>query len=751
MPSRFKDFFPSLENFAPYVVLTAVGTLLATKDVFQLFAPGETTVWILLAAIVYLFASAWIRNRKLARYRPLVREQPLFKPFALVGTAGTEHAIWPREQEAAELLALVRKSGNKHIIITGPSGAGKSTFVNRILSKQIAHPDELLSFDSYDNFAQTLVAKLLSDKKPDKAHDVRRKFEAVVDVNNTTLNDVLSGTNIPALDSILNDFFATLDDRFSSSKCAVIAFDQVERLLSALRLEQRSESSTILIRDLYIFIKLLRYLRGNKRYRTLLIIRSEYLYTSVEFLEFVANRHEDSGDQITSFFLCPGINTESSKDGVEAIVQTFLRIKGASTHVENFTRANNLDSRSRSNTFLAQLYGFVVEHYYMTDRRVRETLESSGAPVKMVGYYFDYLQNDFARHYPGHSDAEFLKAIMFTIAIENRATGRAITADRLSLLAHIPLNYIEDVINFLTENGLLVQETVRGEIAFRLIHEVVADYVLENEQFSIDPRLKDGIQGLCEAQATPRTKVERFGNPLLDLIEQPNLGAVALAVFFVIGILKWRFETVCEHSLAFWSFMPMKVSCSADHLYFGWIFIVDSVWLWFIYRIHNGYLRYTLVSTWLQVLSCSMPVVGTALAVAFFHSPALFTIPIGIVGAQMGIILLLGCMDGSFHGRVAKENWTWGLLTICNMFFSVVLAGLLAYSYKLSPEVGPIKTDSSVLKFLESFSVAQLATITACVLMFYFWIHIRNKQESRESISARLALHDRTQINDSAN
>lgn len=740
MSTRLVDLLPNPQRYWPLALLAIVGGIVGSRSIFQMFAPYEATNWVILLAACYFVAVIWYTNHRLARFPELSHQHTLFRPFALKQADGRDPDIWPRYRELERLLERLDESHNCHLILTGPSGAGKTTFLSKIVRPSIeARGVPWFSVDTYDRLTMAVLEQF-----PQLNDSLIVQVRAALSTDATTLHDVLSASPVPQLDDLFDQLRLKLDEAFSAQPRVFIAFDQVERLLSSLQLEQGSRDQSRIGPDLYLFIKLLRYFREHDRYRTILVLRSEYMYSSIEFLEFIAYRHSASRNQIISYFLCPGINAESSPEGIAAIRAAFQKIKGASSFVDNFVQANNLDSPARSNTFLAQLYGYIVEYYYAADPRVRSSLERGDPPKMMMGYYFDYLLNDYERLYNilSSSDVEFLKAVMFSIAIENKVGGNAVTNERIALLTHLPLSYVKTVTHFLLQNGLLLEETTRGDISYRLIHEIIADYVLENEQLAINSRLKDGIQGLSEARAVPATVPKRFETPVRDLAPPPTLGAFALAVFFVHGILKLRFDTVCTTSHDFLSFMPLAVPCDADPKYFAFVFIVDCVWLWFIYRVSYGYFAHVLRPSWLRVAGTTLPLLGATGAVAFSHSPGLFIIPIAVLGTLMGLFLVIGCANGSFRGRVRQENLTWGLLTLGNMTIATLLTTLVAAPFK--PDW--IRSDQVLHLYGWTVDVKQAIVIFACLVMFYFWIHIQNKQQSRESIAARLALHDRAQV-----
>src|SRR5207244_2382877 len=78
----------------------------------------------------------------------------------------------------------------------------------------------------------------------------------------------------------------------------VFVFDQVERLISlatAVNMDGKSEVDGL---DVWLFLRLIAFLRTETRVRTIFIIRAEYLYHSLEFLEKLAATSANV-DQVT--------------------------------------------------------------------------------------------------------------------------------------------------------------------------------------------------------------------------------------------------------------------------------------------------------------------------------------------------------------------------------------------------------------------------------------------------------------------
>src|SRR6202044_472396 len=131
-----------------------------------------------------------------------------------------------------------------------------------------------------------------------------------------------------------------------------------------------------------------------------------------------------------------------------------------------FERFTSLKSKSVSNTFLIQLSGYMLENFGKTDPRVKEIVlgpaESSGTsasghaarshagiPHDFLHVFFEHLIAGFHQAHKGLVNHNIFKAVVLTIAVENRTSGDAIASERISRLSHIPQSYVEPVVEYL--------------------------------------------------------------------------------------------------------------------------------------------------------------------------------------------------------------------------------------------------------------------------------------------------------------
>ena len=547
---------------------------------------------------------------------------------------------------------------------------------------------------------------------------------------------------------------AFLEQLFSNKARFCFIFDQTERYINVIRAEVEREGNKLNGYEVFFFLQFIRLCRATKACRTVFTIRAEYLYESFDFLESIASTPSKSGG-IVSYFLCPGINSMSAPDGARDIRESFRKIPVAGGLFPKFERVIGLDNRSYSNTFLAQLVGFMIEHFYSDDPNVRLLLTQERNRSLALRYYFDHLLNDYRRLARSHDAMDLFKSVLFTIAIENRVTGKSVTGTRLAALVHMPEDYATGVATFLKATGVLLEEPQGSDVSYRLAHDLISDYVIENDQFAVDPVLKEEIRGLCEnrAEEDALRRVEPYANLILDWKSRVNTPLVAIWVFLIYGLIGFKIDLCGWIHPWFSAYIPQTQECTVVSRYYIGIFFMHAVWLTFIYHIHRDYLRYTLHSGWLLALSEAAPVGGAILAILVSFSPALLLLPVVFGGICMAFALLLGAMYGSFIGRAATENTTWGALTLINMLVTSLLTGVAwlvlwddVKARDLWDHIEQTISAAGLPHVLTKQNIAVIVLYALNIVLIYFWIHIRRTQQSRISFAARLALYDRTRL-----
>ena len=535
----------------------------------------------------------------------------------------------------------------------------------------------------------------------------------------------------------------------------VFIFDQIERYLQLLASSAKHPSSNISGFDAYLFIRTIQRLKAFPNVRTLFVIRAETFYNVFEFLVLIAARDakQDAGN--VSTFLCPGINAQSAPEAMRGIRDDFNKIPNAENYLQEFEFITGLYNRELSNTFMIQLVGFVVEHFFGVDSRVKDMLKETKDRTVAIRLTFDLLFHEFSSEGHSSESLELLKAIIFSVAIENRVTGQAVSLARISSLTHIPPSEVEVGVEFFRRRGLLKAD-LRSEFpCFRIVHDVIGDHVVESEQFAIDANLRDGIRGLSEARipTSEMTEVKRYAGLFSDLTQNWNIGLFSIWLFIVFGVAKLLVAPFCDMSYRVLHYIPQSLSCSVVNRSYGTTLIMHVLWLSFIYNIDQNYFAHVFKSKRMKLVSMSMAVVGAGLAILLSLKSGTAVTSLVAGGLMMSVLLIVGSCNDTFVGRESQINRSWGELTLWNMCFTASLTipvllvlwpNAVARQFWGQVSVSLSAMVSNLIEF-QADGIGVASVIFLAGLMIYFWYHIRPTQQSRIALASRLALHDRSQ------
>lgn len=751
--SSLKRFVASSQENAVIGLLILIGGVVGAKDVVNLVLPGEVGIYAIGIVFLALVASQLNAERRLRALKPIPKEAGSFHPFKV-----PVEQIWPRGAEADSLINRITEATHSHVVVTGPSGAGKSVLLLKLVAPRLAPSKHVLTYNVYDKILENVLADIGNISRSDvNVGKIMAKYEQVVKANRCNVRRALEpdfSSTIPAVSELWEEMRQYLQDTLRATEFYFFIFDQTERYINIVRTEIEQGGNNINGIEVLFFVNMIRFLRYQDNCRTVFAIRSEFLYDSIDFLDAIAN-HRSEASGVVTYFMCPGINSVSAPDGSREVRASFRRIPFAGDLFANFERIVGIDNRAYSNTFMAQLFGFLIESFYTSNINIKTMLAREADRSLALHYFFDHLLNDYFRQSRSTDMMALFKAVLFTIAIENNATGQSITTARAAALAHIPEEYVGDVVEFLKDIGVLYEESRGGDPAYRFAHDLISDYIIESEQLAIDPALKNEIRGLCErsVELQDLTKVDPYANLIVDWTSRINLPLIVIWGFFVFGALRLKVE-VCNWIYPwFLRYMPQTQGCLVlDHTYLP-VYFMHVIWLTFIYHIQRDYMRHTLGYQWLRYASASAPVGGAVLAVLVSQSPALFIIPVAFGGMVMALVLIAGSLCGSYVGRAAKENITWGVLTFMNMIISAsatLVVWLVFWDDKNAIQFwdyvarGLSLSAAALTVTRQGIAVTSIYILSA--FMIYFWAHIRRGQQSRISLAARLALYDRARL-----
>jgi hypothetical protein len=754
-----RRYIPESQDSIILAVLLILGGVVGIKDIVGLVLPDAYALYFILFVLTIIFARHIHRQVQVSSIPRLPERPKLFNPFK-ISDPHERFVPWPREKEVLSLAKLVLEAQHTHVILSGPSGAGKSTLVNDLLIPRLSGKYDVYPYRSYESLTLRLLSDLTRDNiaLSGRLHAIETEYRTFMSNHNCHPRQIFDPSfHDNEAEALWKRIEVILNDILVGTNVKLFIFDQAERFIYLLRLENLSGKAFINGFEVLYFINFLRLVRKNNKIRTLFVVRAENLYNAFEFFSSFSCNDQQMSSGSLRHFLCPGINAVSSPDALFKIRQLFEQIPGASGYRFEFEQINGLASRALSNTFITQLCGYIVEHFYVADPNIETMLKERKDRSLVLRYYFNYLLSGYARLNPSQDAKDFVKTMLFTIAIENHLTGQPISPERVSALTHFPMGEVEPVVAFLSSVGVLTKETFGATVAYRLAHDIVSDYVMKDEQFGISASLKDGIRGLAEARVDTaklkKSTPESFPNLLLDPIFRPNIGAFAILFFALQGLALTRSTSFCEMSRSWlFNWFPLVETCDVTAKIYVGTFVAYMAWLTFIYNMHRGYFRYVLRGKWLRGVSATMPVVGAILATMFSHSAVLSILPIAIVGSIMGIVLICGVLNGSFIGRMATPSLRWGVRTVANMLFAAALSGVSAVGFWSDPVAVDFRAKvaevaNSVLGAVHNFSGDQISVIWMYLLdavLVYFWWHIKPEQQSKMALSSNLAMNDRT-------
>lgn len=743
------------ENVA-FSFLLMISSIAGLKDFFGLIIPsgnGVYFVWLaLFATVIYTIR----RNSKIAKWPALPVSAKLFDPFRDASQNAVRRDALPRKGLVGELKELVFVSANKHIIVTGQSGAGKTTMVTELLQAAVAPNYKIVDFRNYQEFhSQFLTRANARSTEHVREKVLIEKFSAFLQNNRCSVRDAFDPAyDLSLFESLWKDLARHVEDVVDNSPDTVYVFDQIERVIHLIRNDLRQGNAEINGYEVLLFLKLVGTLRRIKTVRTVFVIRAEYLYQSLDFLESEPTGPTISrGDNVT-YFLCPGINSDTDPEAINKIRSNLNTIEGMNFSINDFEHVTQIDSRAFSNSFMLQLCGYVVEHYFEADPRVKKLLHDRQDRFYALRYYLDYLINDFARENGSGENIHFLKAVMFALAVENKATSQAASVDRLAALAHLPTDEVEEYIKFLQSKGLVKSDPAKLQRTYRFVHEVVADFIIEDEQFSTSPHYRDGIRGLSEAHARQGklTRLSRFPNLVLDWFADWNVALLLIWLFYIFGALKILFAQTCQVVWPLFRMIPQSVSCELDNKLYLPVYATHCVWLMFIYIVSRGTFLNIFPVGRFRLAAQSLPIIGVVSAFLLSQSPALLTLPVVFVGFVMGWSLVLASWLGRVKGWFAVNCFKWGARTLLNMGFAMILSFLAVLTFSKHPvaiEFFKMVASTEVMQLLfgadagpDDVAVATIYIVS--LLMIYFWWHIAPEQQSRTAIASSLTQHDRS-------
>ncbi len=735
--------------------VTLMSGFALVQPVASEFLSTQSIILLIFAMWIYIWPNKKVRSKSAAT-PSLLETDNEFVPFP-PSDAGDNVGknFWSRSIDIENIERIICGKPKSHIIVSGYSGSGKTIFLKYLLPNYFSTTETRFHyFDTFENIFQSICLSLFSDYDPRKFEYLIQKLDEKHSESGYDIHDVWSDSEQPEFSRLV----VLLDELVSNLPGEhVIVLDQLERFIAS---ESASISAQAVSLKTLMFFRLIERLRRDGRYNVIFSIRAESYFPTLALLDSIGKRNESASPSI-EYFLLRGVNRDNSPEAIVDVRKRFAEIDGASSYENKMMTVLGLDGSGRSNTFLIQLYGYVVSGFYNSNRDVRRMVSNGQNPIRVVGIFINLLENDFKREFGTKIPIEFLRASLICLAAENQQNGLPVSERRLAAVLHIPLSLAERILAFLLTRMVVVSETEDGILHYRITHEVVADHAMNDEASAISPKYRDGILGLVGANRKnfdDFTVVEQFPSLIRSLFGRLDVGAWLIALFFIHGVLTINIVSFCEFSSQIILLPLPKVSCSVYQDFHTWVLVPHMLWLWYIFDICNGYFSRTIQGRILRPLSALPPIVGAILALLFAHYPVFMVVPIFAGGLLMGLVLVVGVWNGSYKGRSADESFWWGVKTLINMFFAILLTGLLvaAFMAEASGNHGVvalaadwlgqywiISLAQSIDKTINFIGIDRLVLYGSVILMSYFWFSIKQQQQSAQSLAARLAIYDR--------
>jgi len=686
--------------------------------------------------------------------------------------------IWSREADLKRFMFQMERNVDTHTILTGPSGSGKSIFLRRVVKPVLG--DNMIFNNSYLDFTKTFINIIPTPDHlvPRKLHLERAIAAFLGNPIKLSLTDVFelgTNSNLPKdLVDIGNTAEAFIRDALKDRPRTYFVFDQIERFLSDLKHLQYQQDEAARTLSVYIVIRVFKTLRQLDNTRTVFAIRADFLFASIDFLTYSLDRLEDA-DDIFRYFYFDGINASSSPDAVEKQIRPQYDSINSPAKWAGFVRFTALTSKSVSNTFLTQLSGYMLENFGASDSRVGLIVSTEGkTPDEFLEIFFEHLIAGFHQTHEGVVSHDIFKAVVLTIAVENRTSGDAIANDRISRLSHIPRRYVDPVANYLLSRHVLKPENFDGKQFVRFSHDLLFDHIVNSPEFQGHDDLHKGMERLAE-QRLPTQKlidVPTYGDFLQEL-RQFKMPAITMLIFWLftgtltitstlqllplpaeLGTLQRWSTTGCKALFDVYgltiNWLPDRIrstfaitDCGSIGYYSAAITIMHVAWLWYIYKLSQGYFQYVFVdSPPLKRMSMVLVPLGTAFGILVGFAPNLSIIPLTVVGLWMSLLLaIVGHRAGATP--FGNMNRAWALRTTMNMILTALLLVSLHYFMVSTTPAYESARHEMQSQFFGGNPTIITFWLTS-VFLCWFLMHISPEQQSAISMAARLTQFDVT-------
>lgn len=682
-----------------------------------------------------------LRLWRSAGFEPLAPPSERNNPFPRSGA----FKAWSRAIAGEIAERVTNSQGKRHVIVCAPTGAGKSVALGDLVPSKLGARAILI--EEYDRFPGRLceaVAACCEGKAKEhlaEAYDRLENGEGDAAAFAASAGDVLKGAPV------------------------LLVFDQAERIAAQIdrrALASRSEADELRHQFRAIFATL----RAAAGLHMVFGVRDEELAAFLSILIDGEGGGESGGEtgsgrlalDEVEIIAMRGINPKEDKAAWQDARKELTEIIGDHERATELVALAGRDGAERSDSLSLKLLAYLCEAMYpgkdaegrprAARRAYVERIHAAQHPRDLITILLDAAWEDIALQ-SGRHERHAFDLVLFTLAAETRATGASAPVGQVALLAHLPSDTVEPLVEALFAMGLLIRTDGDGGAHYRLAHDSIADTILRGEELELHSRAINAVRALAEngrsAQVTGfRPRPIRAFPGYLDRPALFSASYLPIVLFFVFGMVRLSFSAPL-HALYARLLGPWQdyVLLSlpdyyADPNYYVPTFLVQIVWLSYIDRVNRAFIQ-NVTSGFKALAGNLLSLVGLAGGVVTAFSPQLLLAPLTLVATIYGVLLLWISWQPDMKGEIRGIVRKWGYRTLLNLLIATLLAICASPVYA-------DRADSifALLPGMIDKATALFFLILAeAAILFYFWFHIREEQNTPHVWAATLALFDK--------
>lgn len=637
---------------------------------------------------------------------------------------------WRRENVTNRLVDIVKENFNRHVLIISPSGTGKSIMLNRLVPSELSEYTPIFIND-YENIIERVLSEIGYVSQNDEAKKGIGKLLTKMSVGDVKVEnfeeEMVKYVNLALQDNKI-----------------LFCFDQVERYF--INSEQKSIKDYNEYADRRAMVKsLLKLFNSHETIRSVFAIRSEYVFGSLISLFDTKLNGTDLDDYVEFFFLW-GVNSEDDEDEYFRIYKYFQDRFGGTTVAQKIFHISGLESSFHANTFLLNLSGYVFDALSERERYKDLLLSPTLTDEGLIDIYFDAAFEGYVAKAVDFERAQF-DAILYSLASENKLSGKACNLERLAGISHYPTDAVSDTLSYLLDIGIVQSTKENNHDVYRITHDKISDRLLKSDKLDLRSRAIDGIRYLTENRV-PTTNLT-IPKPFPKALETSANEFFSLSYFIVVCFVAFGFLRLFAPDLVWGLLNPMYMFVESisnfrsptyykSALFYVPHFITHVAWVSYIDRMNRSYIQ-NVGNGGAKFFGGLLSTVGVVFGILVSFSPQLFAIPLVVVGIMYGLILYTISHQKSIGGEMKSITRNWGLRTVGNILIVFLFGMLSAPFFEENQNTGLVKLFGIEMNNTFYF----IAVILTASLLLWFWHHISGDQNKKKIWSANLALYDK--------